>query len=218
MTIETYTRSFEEVAEAVKRQFGDESGVEITDADIARWVDDAQREIMLNNPDINAAMTQINVIEGQTAYPIGQHIPDIFSIQAVHYDGQFIEHYTFVEAQKYIISKRAESGPPLLWFERSGVINLYPKPMESLDLGLTVFYNKVPQRVGGSLNSQLSVPDSYFKSVVDFCLTQAYMLDENPQLAAVTDGSFSQGMMLRANKSDQNSNTYPTITFMPEDM
>lgn len=216
MTIESYTRSFNEVASAVKRQFGDESGVEITDSDIARWVDDAQREIMLNNPDINAAMTQINVVAGQSAYPIGQHIPDIFSIQAVHYDGQYIEHFTFVEAQKYIISKKAESGPPLLWFERSGVINLYPKPQDDNELGLTVFYNKVPQRV--EQNGSLTVPDSYFKSVVDFCLTQAYMLDENPQLAAVTDGSFSQGMMLRANKSDQNSNTYPTITFMPEDM
>lgn len=217
MTIETYTRNFSDVANAVKRQFGDESGVELTDSDIARWVDDAQREILLNNPDINAAMVQINVTTGQTAYPVASNVPDIFAIQSVHYNGEYIQHMTFVEAQKYLMQKETVGGTPQIWYERSGVINLYPKPEVDIAGGLTVFYNKKPVPVNGE-NSPLTVPDMYFKSVVDYCMTQAYLLDENPQLASVTEGSFNNGMILRNNRSDQNRNTYPTITYMPEDL
>lgn len=217
MSIETYSRSFMDVSAAVKRQFGDESGVEITDSDIARWIDDAQREILLNNPDINAAMVQINVTAGQTAYPIASQIPDIFAIQSVHYDGEYISNMSFVEAQKYIMQKETGQGPPVLWFERAGVLNLYPKPMDDKEAGLSVFYNKRPTRVQEE-NDPLTVPDTFFKSVVDFCMTQAYLLDENPQLAQVTENHFNNGMVLRSNRTDTNRNTYPTITYMPEDM
>jgi hypothetical protein len=34
-----------EIATRVRRQFGDDVGILITDADIIRWVNDAQREI-----------------------------------------------------------------------------------------------------------------------------------------------------------------------------
>lgn len=217
MSIENYTRSFQDVVTAVKRQFGDESGVEITDSDISRWVDDAQREILLNNPDINAAMVQINVTAGTTAYPLMSNVPNIFAIQSVHYDGEVIQNMSFVEAQQFIIRKDTGEGAPTIWYERSGVLNLYPKPSADIVGGLSVFYNKLPTAVS-ALTDSLTVPDSYFKSVVDFCLTQAYLLDENAQLAQVTDAHFNNGMMLRANKSDGNRNTYPTITMDPEDV
>lgn len=217
MTIESYTRSFQDVVTAVKRQFGDESGVEITDSDISRWVDDAQREILLNNPDINAAMVQINVSANVTAYPLMENVPNIFAIQSVHFDGEIIQNMSFVEAQQFIMRKDTGNGQPSIWYERSGVLNLYPKPSEDMPAALSVFYNKVPTRVG-QLTDTLTVPDAYFKSVVDFCLTQAYLLDENAQLASVTDAHFNNGMMLRANKSDENMNTYPTITIAPEDV
>lgn len=217
MAIESYTRSFADVASAVKRQFGDESGVELTDSDIARWIDDAQREILLNNPDVNAAMAQINVVAGQTAYPVASNISDIFAIQSVHYDGEYIQNMSFIEAQQYIMRKDTGQGPPSLWFERSGVINLYPKPADSLNAGLSVFYSRKPLPVSQE-NDPLTVPDTFYKSVVDFCMTQAYMMDENPQLAQVTESNFNNGLVLRANRTDTNRNTYPTITYMPEDM
>lgn len=217
MPIERYTKTFLDVATAVKRQFGDESGVEITNSDIARWIDDAQRDIIMNNSDINAAMVQINVAQGQSAYPVVANVPSIFAIQSVHYDGEIIEYLNFAKAQQYIMRKDTGSGSPSIWFERSGVINLYPKPSQSITGGLTVFYNKLPTKVTGDTDV-LSVPDGYFKAVVDFCLTQAYMLDENAQLAQITDTQYNTGLMQRANRSDENRNTYPTINFLPEDI
>ena len=55
MPVERKTKTVQDVLLSVKRQFGDESGVQVTDSDIVRWVDDAQREISMNNPEINAA-------------------------------------------------------------------------------------------------------------------------------------------------------------------
>lgn len=214
MVQEVYTKNVGDIFRAVKRQFGDESGVQITDEDISRWVDDAQSDIIVNNSDVNASFAQINVIANQTAYPIKDHVANVFIIQSIHYNGEYLRNMSFQEAQAEIIKKTQpgeHSGVPMFWYERAGVIHLFPKPASSISAGLGVFYSARPTAITGN-TTPLSVPDHFFSTIVNYCLSQAYLLDENAQMAQITSQNYDTAMAQRVNRTQSEHNTYPTIT------
>jgi hypothetical protein len=217
MPIERKTKTVQDVLLSVKRQFGDESGVQITDSDIIRWVDDAQREIMMNNPEINAAVVSVNVTAGEPLYPVLTHVPDIESIHSVHYNGQILRNKTFLDAQETIIrSEDTSQGTPQFWYEYAGTINLWPIPQESKTGGLKIFYSKSPTEIT-TTGQVLSIPDSYFNAIVTFCMKQAMAMDENFQAAQSYDQQFEIHMQKLANRTSSQANQYPTITLLPGD-
>lgn len=218
MPVERKTKTVQDVLTAVKRQFGDESGVQITDTDISRWVSDAQREIVLNNAEISPGMVSVNVTAGTALYPLLANVPDIMTIHSIHFDGAYLENMTFLQAQEYIIRKGSGTsrGTPTFWYEYAGVLNLWPVPDTSITAGITVFYTKAPTEIV-LLTDALSIPDSYFNALVMQCLKQASNMDENFQAAQAYDQQFEVSMQKLANRTASQSNAYPTITMLPED-
>ena len=218
MPVERKTKTVQDVLLSVKRQFGDESGVQITDSDIIRWVDDAQREISMNNPEINAAIVSINITAGTHLIPLLANVPDIDHIVSVHYKGEILRHMTFLQAQEHIIRQDSDTqeGVPSIWYEYAGTINLYPVPSESITGGLKIFYSKSPAEIL-TVNDTLSVPDSYFNAIVLHCMKQASNMDENFSAAQAYDQQFEISMQKLANRTNTQANTYPTITLLPED-
>ncbi len=63
----TYTGT--DVATDIKRIFGDEAGVQITDSDIIRWIDVGQLEILKNTQILKATSTS-DLIAGQVVYSL----------------------------------------------------------------------------------------------------------------------------------------------------
>ena len=218
MPIEKKTRTVQDVLTSVKRQFGDESGVQITDSDIIRWVDDAQREVMMNNPEINAAVVSVNITAGQPLYPVLINVPDIDTIHSVHFDGAILRNMTFLQAQEYIIKNTTndQRGTPTFWYEYAGTINLWPVPDTSITGGLKIFYSAAPAEIT-TLGQLLSIPDSYFNAVVTYCMKQAMNMDENFQAAQSYDQQFEILMQKMSNRTQSESNQYPTITLLPGD-
>lgn len=218
MPVERYSKTVQDVITAVKRQFGDESGQQVTDSDISAWVSDAQREIVVNNPEVNQAVVKFNVTAGQASYPLLANVPDMLVIHSLHFNGQLIRNMTFVQAQENIIKAgdTSQATTPQFWYEWAGVINFWPIPDTSLTNGVTVFYSKAPAEIT-STGVVLSVPDSYFKSVVDFCMTQAYEMDDNAQMAQAKATQFETSMQKQANRQRSQDSFYPTVTLLPED-
>lgn len=219
MPVERRSKTVSDVVDSVKRLFGDESGVQITDSDIIRWVDDAQREIIMNNPEVGAGVATVSVVAGQATYPILTYVPDMMIIHSLHYNGQILRHLTFVQAQEHIIKTGdTASGEPSFWYEFAGVVTLWPTP--SVDrpspTGLTFYYSKAPTEIT-SVGQNLFVADSYFKSVVDYCMAQAQELDENYSASQAKMQAFEVSMQKQANRTRAEDNMYPTITLLPED-
>lgn len=216
--IERTTKSVNDVITSVNRQFGDESGTQITSADIIRWINDGQREIVLKNTEVNQAMVQINVVVGQTAYPVLANVPDIMVIHSIHFNGQILRPMSFVQAQEQIIQSddTSTSDTPSFWYEYAGVINLWPKPSVNKTAGLTIFYSKAPTTVT-TTTAPLTVPDSYFKALVDYCTAQAHELDQDFAAANVKQQQFETSIQVQANRTRSEDNVYPTITLLPED-
>jgi hypothetical protein len=218
MPVERKTKTVADVITAVKRQFGDESSVQINNSDIIRWVNDAQVEIAIKNPEVNAGMVQINVVANQTVYPLLTNIPDILIVHSIHFDGQYLENLPFTDAQQTIIRSgdTTTTDTPYFWYEYAGTMNLWPKPNASKALGLTVFYSKQPTLITTD-SAPLTVADSYFKAIVDYCLTQAHELDENFSAAQVKAQQFETSLQVQANRTHAQDAFYPRIQLLPED-
>lgn len=218
MPVERKSKTVQDITTSVKRQFGDESGVEVQDSDIIRWVNDAQYEIVTKNPEVNAGMVTVNVVANQTLYPLLSNVPDVLVVHSIHFRGEYLNNLTFLEAQQTIIKSddTQTDSTPKFWYEYAGTVNLWPKPSVSYTAGLTVFYSKAPTLIT-TLGQTLSVPDSYFKAVIDYCLTQAHEMDDNFSSAGVKAQQFETALQVQANRTHTQDTFYPSIIMLPED-
>lgn len=218
MPRESYTRTATEVATDVKRIFGDESLVELQNADLLRWVNAAQREIASSNQSLKGTATA-DLVKGQVIYPLPADSP-VYQIQGIHIEGKPLKPVTFQAAQEYINSDDPElqaEGEPKIWYEWDGDIYIYPAPEKDTVEGMALFYIAYPQNLL-TLDSNLQVPDRFYNQVVDYVLAQAYRLDENWQATSYQDQRFRDSMNRHmVNENVVDINYYPTKVVLPED-
>lgn len=206
-----------DVANAVKRTFGDEAGVQVTDADILRWINAAQEEIVSVNRILKGVGTTPLVV-GTYDYSLSATSMDIKNIQSITVGGRKLKYMSFVDAESYILAEdpdRTATGTPEFWYEWAGVINLYPTP-DKVET-LTIYYIKNPERIT-DITATLGVPDNYYNRVIEYVLSQAYELDENLQAHDIKNTQFQSNLVSMADDETQPVNdAYPVITIRPED-
>lgn len=211
MTRSTYTAG--QVIDAVKRQFGDESGVQVTDADIYRWINAAQSEISSKHR-VLKAVSKTDLLTGQRDYNLTS-LP-IMQIETVHYNGVRLNNLDFATAERYILDHDDESkpGPPELWYTYGNIMYIWPVPAEDVTNGLTVYYTRSPNTVSAP-SDILDVPDSYFEAVIAFVMSKAYQLDEEFD-ASSFERSMYQAQMEEKSEEGYTSATltYPMITIV----
>lgn len=172
------TRKVSEVFRAVKRQFGDESGVQLEDPDLIAWINDAQNEIVATNKMLKSRST-IPAVPGQVRY--GFPSDNVYQIESVHFGGKKIPNLPFSQAEESIFGqdpKQEAKGFPQFWYEWAGEFTFWPVPDTNKDI--TLFYSKTAEPVHIETDV-LSVPDSYYQDVVRYVLQQAYEMDEDWQ-------------------------------------
>ena len=218
MGLNTTTKLVSDVVTDVRRTFGDEASIQITDADIIRWVNSAQREILIQNKILRAVGTT-DVTAGQSEYNLASL--NVVSIQSIHLSGRKLEYRSFNEAEEYVQRQdplKKVSSDPTMWFEWGGTINLYPIPDTTVVAGLTVYYIKDPIMLA-LVTDALSVPDSYYETVLQFVMAKAYELDEDTQNATTKYGQFTARLNTLADaEAYPNQDTYPRISIREEDM
>lgn len=219
MPAEIYTKTGTNVADVVKRQFGDPDGRQITDADILRWINTAQQEIVSQNPVLKETIVT-GVVAGQDVYEYPSQ--EVQYIEALHYNGVPLEPYTFQEAQNYILQRKVETtmenSRPVIWYERNGEVWLYPKPDKTIDNILKMFYIKRPADLL-SLADPIQLPDRYYQRIIDLVLSRAYQLDENWEAAKYKQAEYITGMDMLANQENVTQvSTYPSVSVRVEDL
>jgi hypothetical protein len=217
MGLNTTTKLVQDVFSDVRRTFGDEASVQITDDDLLRWINTAQREILISNQ-ILKTISVADVVAGQSEYSLDTL--NIVSIQSIHFNGTKLEWHSFQDAEEYIMSmdpSKTTIADPTIWYEWGGIINLYPIPQTSATGALKIYYIKEPDVVVA--NSKLIVPDAYYENVLQFCLSKAYELDEDPQNSQFKLGQFTERLnVLSEQENHPEIDTYPRISVLMEDM
>jgi hypothetical protein len=220
MPVDVITRSAADVILEVKRTFGDESGVQITDSDIIRWINAAQLEVAMRNPEILPAMVVVNSIAEQADYPLLANVPNVLTVQSIHFKNKPVKHLQFQEAEAFLMNGDYSSFPdspsefPEFWYERAGVVTFYPAPATSETGAIKIYFNKRPDTV--TTNSLLSLSDHYYNGIVSYVLEQAYLLDENPQLAGVVAAKFDSTVTRMQERTSTQSDYYPFITVIED--
>ena len=179
MGINSITKRGSDIASAVKRTFGDESGVQVVESDIMRWVNEAQLEIAMKQRILKAVSTG-NIVAGTWAYPFP--IERAIHIESIQVAGVRIKPATMTEVEETILSEdptRVQTNRiPVLWYEYAGIINFWPTPAEDLTGGVSIFYVAAPAEIT-SLSDMLGLPDRYYQAMLDLVLARAYEMDEN---------------------------------------
>lgn len=185
------TRTVQEVLIAVQRQFGDESGVQLENTDVIRWINDAQDVIVAKTKVLKAKST-ITATPNQAAYTFPSE--NIYQIESIHYDGKRIPNMSFPEAEEHIFAADPYNeafGSPVLWYEWAGTFTFWPAPDEAKNIDL--YYTKLPTRVT-QLSDVLALPDRYYQDVVRYVLQQAYEMDEDLGNAQAKGQQFEASM------------------------
>lgn len=214
MAIQTTTRRVSQVVDYVKRQFGDESGVQVTDTDLIRWINDGQMEIASVNK-ILRAKASTDIIRGQDTYDFP--LTKVISIDAIHVNGRSVEYMQFPDVDKYIMErdpKRERRGQPSHWYDYGNQVTFWPIPDKDVEAGIVIFYIREPDSVE-SINDTLNIPDRYYNSLVRYVLAQAYEMDEDWQAARQKNEQFNADLTDLADEETRlSSKAYPTITFV----
>lgn len=207
------TRTVADVATVVKRMFGDESGVQMTDTDIIRWVNEAQSEINSKNK-VLKKRASLAATAGQGSYILPSNYR-IRQIEGVHFNGSPLKPLTFAQAEQEIMMvdpKLDQIGVPDNWFEWAGEITLWPKP-ETTDM-ITVYFTEEPAQLTQTSDT-LSLPDKYFNAIRDYVLSQAYEMDESMDVALRKQEQFGNSVleMSEEERTAQNM-TFQSITII----
>lgn len=218
MPRETYTRTGTEVADDVKRIFGDEALVELKSTDLLRWTNAAQREIASSNQTLKGLATR-DILAGQTLFVLGTDSP-VYQIQGIHVEGKPLKPVSFQAAQETVNTNDPEmdaEGEPKIWYEWAGDVYIYPASDRDITDGMSLYYIAYPSGLN-ALSDTLQVPDRFYNQVVDYVLAQAYRLDENWQAMSYQDQRFRDSMNRHmVNENVVDVNLYPTKVVLPED-
>ena len=211
MALRPSTRTYGQVKRTVRRLFGDEAGVQLEDADIQRWVDDAQTAIVERNKVLKSVSTTSSVVD-QAAYTFPS--PLIVQVESITYDGSplaNIEMHTAQERIQGFDPHQEESGTPTSWYEWGGNFVLYPKPDAVKDI--TLYYTRYPLPMTGDEAQVLDLPDKYFQAVVDYILWKCYEMDEDWNGAQLKENHFRGALEEQAEEEREVGHmTYPIIS------
>lgn len=207
----------QDVATRVKRTFGDDAGVQVTDDDIIRWINDAQLEISVANEDLLETVGTADIIANQADYSMPA---DINQLRSLMYDNMRIKYLSFNEFNEYLDGFKDPtnygSGIPQVFMIYGSTVTLFPAPNQSITGGLRIYYAKHPALVA-NLADTLGVPTRYHNTIVDYCLKMAYEMDENPEMSQMKEGQFASSVQKLKSQEKSTQEYYPRITTLPED-
>lgn len=213
-----------EIKDYVKRQFGDESGVQVTDTDLIRWINAGQRNIVLENTDLLEKTATSNFVVDQNEYSLPADIL-IFKFISIKYDVELsykpLQAYDFVKFNEYIDNWDGTTyrpGRPLVYTIHANKVIFFPTPDKAVTDGIKVYYNRKPVEVTVDGDTP-DLPELYHDALVNYCMFQAHKMDEDYNAASAENGEMLANVAkLRNREQWKEQETYPVISVALEDM
>lgn len=219
-----------DIQDRVKRTFGDESGVQVMDADILRWINDAQRECVMQHENLLQAKTTLAITAGTPEVTLPT---DLYTLQSVYFNpfntgqtfddsGYFLKYVSMptLETMGGAAADVSNKGNPS-YYARStneNLLRLYPTPDTSYTAGLQIVYSRYPVQLS-STASPLDLPEYYHIWVVEYCMMKAYEMDEDWESADKKAAYVQSTLDFNNNRESWFArDSYPVISISPEDI
>lgn len=179
MTYSNPTRKWSDVANNVRRSFGDESGVQLEDGDMLRWINEGQHEICRQNRVLKRRATML-AVEMQSTYTLDFQ-REILQIESLRVNGVRLQPTDFTVVDANLGDYPADAqGDPSLWYKWGNEIVLWPAP--KAEVPIEIYYTGAPEWADvWDLSRVLEIPDNYFLPLVDYVMSRAHEMDDNQQ-------------------------------------
>jgi hypothetical protein len=208
----------------VKRRFGDEAGVQLSDSDIISSINDAQLEIVKRNESLLEVTATANADDGIQEYTLPANL---LIFRSLKWKGTgelsykpligrpFNEFNEYMEGWDEDVSSQ---GTPYTYTLYAGKFLVFPVPDSNIANAFKIYYNRKPTDV--ALDADVpDVPEIYHLTIVDMALKQAYEMDEDWEAASNKSAEASKDLdYLRGREDWKQQDTYPTILIRQEDM
>lgn len=191
------TLTVQDVIDRVQRTFGDESSAQVTQADILRWINDAQREAVMQNEGLHPTVGYISTVAGTKEYTLPTdlfvltHVYVRDSVSNSYYPMAYKSLKEFEDAAGGWDGSTLQSYPLIFSQQAENMVVIYPAPAASVANGLKLIYSRYATDVTGT-GSTIDLPPYLHTYVVNFCLMQAYEMDEDWE-SATQKGQQIQG-------------------------
>lgn len=212
-----------EIQTKVKRQFGDESGVQVTDADIIRWINEGQRHIVKTNEGLLEKIVTANSVVNQQTYSLPV---DMLIMHSMSFQDIGVTSYTKLKAfslnqfNEYVDGWDGSTyspGTPSIYTIFAGNIIVFPIPLVSVANAFKIYYTRTPVDVVTNVDTP-DLPLLYHDVLVKYCMQQAYETDANFQGVWFKSNEISTDTSVLRGRIDwKQEASYPTITVLYED-
>lgn len=215
MSYSSPTKTVGDVYNQVKRVFGDESGVQLTNDDIVRWINEAQVDVAKQNQVMQTTAT-LPVTGGTATYSLTSITPRIDTLASLLLDGRRVGNIPISQAEESISladPEGTETGAPQFWYAWGGDVTFWPVPNKNYTM--TIRYNAQPTDITTTAGDVLSLPDECFTDICNYVLMRAYEMDENAEMMALKQAEYSTSVAERGEQERLAATmTYETnITF-----
>lgn len=208
----------------VQRTFGDEASVQVTEADVIRWINDAQREAVMQHEGLLMTEGFISTVAGTAEYTLPTNC---FTLSVVAYkDNADASYYPlrFLTVQAMNEYAGGWDGndfsagyPQVFTKDTNDKIILFPRPDNTVTNGIKLTYSRFPTDLTANTDS-IDLPHYYHSYVEAFCMMKAYEMDEDWEAAQVKAQLLQSTLDFNNNRESWfGRETYPSVTPMLED-
>jgi hypothetical protein len=212
-----------DVFDRVKRTFGDESSAQVTEDDILRWINDAQREAIMQNEGLNLTLGYLDLVAGQAEYDLPANLFTLHHVWATVISGN--QYYKLSPMPLLGLDTVADGWdnsdliayPMVYSNQQDGKLLLFPKPQASVASGIKLNYSAYAEDVV-DVSSTLKLPPYFHSYIVNYCLMQGYEMDEDWESATHKAQQVQGDLDFNANKKFWfGRDSYPNISVTVDD-
>lgn len=159
-------------------------------------------------------------VVGQSDYNLPS---DLAVFRSLQYKGFRVKFLTFNEFNEYLDGYNAPVGSnsygpgvPTVFMIWQNKLTVFPSPNEAIVDAFKIYYMRHPVQVATTVDTP-ELPVEYHKAIVDYCLQQAYEMDEDSEKYAMKAAAFRDKTQLLNNRNTTNEEYYSKITVLPQD-
>lgn len=181
----------------IKRQFGDEYSVIITDDDIYGYIYEAELDIIRNT-----GLNTITQTASSSTFPLA--LPTTVSIKRVTVNGVAMV-YTTTQEMDMLGLDYSVTGAPSYYYIDLQKLYLYPAANPVVQVSVT--YSKTPVLMVGTPASQsFTVADVYHTDILKFCRGKAHNKNQNFQAEKVEMDAYNEAIGVRREEANSVDN------------
>lgn len=207
---------YQEIITRVRNIAGDTAVLQFSNQMVIDWINDAVREVVIDNALLQKTATS-NLVVGDTTYSLPT---DIFKLHSITVNGEKIKVFTQNEHQELGAGPGGtptENGFPIQAYVWATELNLVPAPDDTYELKIYYTYDPGNYVIDDLVNDEPPIHQSYHARIVTYCLAQVALLDEDTYRYNGLIADFRAGVS-ELKSLNQEEDQYPFISVASRDM